>query len=62
MPEVVDEGVTGFLVHTVEEAVDAVTRIATIDRAACRARAVQRFDADRMVADYLRLYRDLAHR
>ena len=62
MPEVVDEGMTGFLVHTVEEAVDAVNGIATIDRAGCRARAVQRFDADRMVADYLRVYRDLAHR
>lgn len=59
MPEVVDEGVTGFLVHTAEQAAVAVARIATIDRAGCRARAEQRFGADRMVSDYLRLYRDM---
>ncbi len=62
MPEVVDEGVTGFLVHTVDQAVAAVDRIATIDRAGCRARAQERFGADRMVSDYLRVYRDLARR
>lgn len=60
MAEVVDEGVTGFLVHTVEQAVAAVDRVATIDRAGCRDRAHQRFGADRMVTDYLRLYGDLA--
>lgn len=47
MPEIVDEGVTGFLVHTVEQAAAAVARIAAIDRAGCRARARRRFDADR---------------
>jgi glycosyltransferase involved in cell wall biosynthesis len=62
MSEVVDEGVTGVLVHTVEQAADAVDRIATIDRAGCRARAHERFGADRMVSDYLRIYRDLARR
>jgi glycosyltransferase involved in cell wall biosynthesis len=60
MPEVVDEGVTGRLVHTVDEAVAAVERIGEIDRWACRARARQRFGADRMVDDYLRIYRKLA--
>jgi len=59
MPEVVDEGVTGFLVHTAQEAAAAVARIGTIDRAGCRARVEQRFSADRMVEDYLRIYRDL---
>jgi glycosyltransferase involved in cell wall biosynthesis len=59
MPEVVDEGVTGRLVDTVDEAVAAVARIADIDRWACRARARQRFGADRMVDDYLRIYRKL---
>jgi glycosyltransferase involved in cell wall biosynthesis len=56
MPEVVDEGVTGFLVHTPEQASAAVTKITTIDRAACRTRARQRFGVDRMVADYLAVY------
>jgi glycosyltransferase involved in cell wall biosynthesis len=59
MAEVVDDGVTGFLVDTVEQAAAAVARIGVIDRAACRARARQRFDADRMVADYLHIYRDM---
>jgi len=59
MPEVVDEGVTGFLVQTAQEAAAAVARIGTIDRAGCRARVEQRFSADRMVEDYLRIYRDL---
>jgi glycosyltransferase involved in cell wall biosynthesis len=56
MSEVVDEGVTGFLVHTVEQAVAAVAQLTTIDRAGCHDRARQRFSADRMVADYLRVY------
>jgi glycosyltransferase involved in cell wall biosynthesis len=61
MPEVVDEGVTGFLVHTMEQAVTAVDRVAAIDRAACRARAMNRFDAGRMVEDYLAVYGKLVH-
>jgi glycosyltransferase involved in cell wall biosynthesis len=62
MPEVVDEGITGSLVHTVEQAVDAVDRIGNIDRAGCRARATQRFDAGRMVDDYLAVYDEVARR
>jgi glycosyltransferase involved in cell wall biosynthesis len=56
MPEIVDEGVTGLLVHTAEQAVTAVDRVAAVDRAACRARAAARFDAGRMVEDYLAVY------
>jgi glycosyltransferase involved in cell wall biosynthesis len=59
MPEIVDEGVTGFLVHDAEHARDALDRITTIDRAGCRTRARQRFGADRMVDDYLRVYATL---
>jgi glycosyltransferase involved in cell wall biosynthesis len=59
MPEVVDEGVTGRLVDSLDEAVAAVAGIGGIDRPACRARARQRFGADRMVDDYLRIYRKL---
>jgi glycosyltransferase involved in cell wall biosynthesis len=62
MPEVIDEGVTGHLVHTVEQAVDAVARVAAIDRAGCRARARQRFGADRMVTDYLAVYDEVTGR
>ena len=59
MPEVVDEGITGRLVETVEQAVAAVATIGGIDRARCRARARERFGADRMVDDYLRIYRKI---
>ncbi|MEU4771703.1 glycosyltransferase family 4 protein [Micromonospora sp. NPDC023644] len=62
MPEVVDEGVTGLLVRTVAQAVEAVGRVSSIDRAGCRARARQRFSADRMVTDYLAVYDDLTGR
>jgi glycosyltransferase involved in cell wall biosynthesis len=59
MSEVVDEGVTGFLVDSATQAADAVNRVTTIDRAGCRHRAEQRFSARRMVADYLQVYDDL---
>lgn len=56
MPEVVDEGVTGYLAHDIDSAVDAVRAAARLDRAAVHARALARFSADRMVEDYLRVY------
>jgi glycosyltransferase involved in cell wall biosynthesis len=59
MPEVVDEGITGFLAHDVPTAAIAVGRAAGLDRAAVGARAVQRFGADRMVDDYVRVYERL---
>ncbi|MET9023721.1 glycosyltransferase family 4 protein [Actinopolymorpha sp. NPDC004070] len=60
MPEVVDDGVTGFLVHTVEEAVRAVGVVGALDRAACRKHVEERFGVDRMVDEYVRVYRDIA--
>jgi glycosyltransferase involved in cell wall biosynthesis len=60
MPEVVDEGITGLLVANGDQAVEAVGTIAAIDRAKCAARARERFGVDRMVDDYLRIYRDPA--
>ena len=59
MPEVVDEGVTGYLAHDVESSVGAVRAAVCLDRAAVHARAVARFGASRMVDDYLRLYEAL---
>ena len=59
MPELVDHGVTGFLVDSLDEAVEAIGRIGEIDRAACRAAAVSRFSVDRMADSYLDLYRRL---
>ena len=59
MPEVVDEGVTGFLVHDVDSAVTAVSKAVGLDRNAVSARAASRFGADRMVDDYLRVYEQI---
>jgi glycosyltransferase involved in cell wall biosynthesis len=59
MPELVEHGVTGFLVESVEEAVEAVARIDEIDRAACRASVAARFTVERMAELYLSLYRGL---
>lgn len=55
----VAEGVTGYVVDTAAEAAEAVARIADIDCGGCRTRARRRFGADRLVADYLRVYRAL---
>ena len=59
MPEVVDEGVTGYLVTDVDEAVAAVERARGLDRAGCARRSRERFSADRMVDDYLAIYRKI---
>ncbi len=59
MPEVVEEGVTGYLATDVGSAVAAVTAAVGLDRAAVRTAAAARFGAERMVADYLRVYETL---
>jgi glycosyltransferase involved in cell wall biosynthesis len=59
MAEIVDEGVTGFLVDGPEQAAAAVDAAVALDRAACRERAAARFSAERMVDDYLRVYERL---
>ncbi len=59
MPELIEDGVTGFLVDNVEQAIAAVDRIDEIDRAACRQAAATRFSVDRMADRYLALYRSI---
>lgn len=56
MPELVSPGVNGFLVHDVDEAVDAVTRLGEVSRAQCRMTAESRFSIERMVDEYLHVY------
>jgi glycosyltransferase involved in cell wall biosynthesis len=56
MPELLRDGVTGWLVADADHAVGAVARLDRLDRAACRIDAVTRFSAARMVADYERLF------
>lgn len=57
MPELIVDGVTGFLVDSFDEAVAAVERIDEIDRAACRRHVERHFSVDRMADRYLDLYR-----
>jgi glycosyltransferase involved in cell wall biosynthesis len=59
VPEVIDEGVTGFIVESDDEAIAAVSRAAELDRRQVRARFEQRFSARRMAEDYLRHYASL---
>jgi glycosyltransferase involved in cell wall biosynthesis len=60
LSEIVEGGVTGYLVNSVEEMAEAIAAVDRIDPAACRARAESRFSADRMTAEYLGLYRAIA--
>jgi glycosyltransferase involved in cell wall biosynthesis len=57
VPEVVDHGVTGYVVDDVEQAVAAVHRVKELSRAVCRQTFERRFDAARMAGDYVELYR-----
>ena len=60
VPEVVTNGVTGFVVDDVPGAVEAVRAASALDRRTCRRAFVQRFGVARMVSDYLAVYRGLA--
>ncbi len=59
MPELIEHGVTGFLVDSLEGAVEAIARIGEIDRVACRAAVAARFTVDHMADRYVSLYRTL---
>ena len=60
LPEIVDDGRTGFLVDSVDEMAAAIGRLDRISSMDCRAAAEQRFSRERMVAGYFDLYRSLA--
>jgi glycosyltransferase involved in cell wall biosynthesis len=60
LPEVVEHGRTGFIVHDVNEMAEAMRRIGEIDPAVCRETARRRFSLASMVAHYFSLYRELA--
>lgn len=60
VPEVVDDGVTGYIVENVEEAVSALSRIGELSHSRIRAVFERRFTARRMATDYLHVYRSLA--
>ncbi|NLR67150.1 glycosyltransferase family 4 protein [Chitinophaga varians] len=59
MPELIQDGRTGFLVHTVNDAVAAVESLKQIDRYACHLHAQENFTTGRMTEDYLKVYRSI---
>ena len=59
VPEIIDEGVTGMIVETVEEAIAALPHVIALDRNKVRQRFELRFSARRMAQDYVNLYRAL---
>jgi glycosyltransferase involved in cell wall biosynthesis len=59
MPELIQDGKTGFLINTIDEAVDAVTRIKNINREDCYNWSASQFSSDKMVDDYLKLYQQI---
>ena len=59
VPEVIDDGVTGFIVETMDQAIEAVRRVDRLSRRQCRAVFESRFSVTRMADDYVRLYESL---
>jgi glycosyltransferase involved in cell wall biosynthesis len=61
VPEVLEEGHTGFIVEALEDAVEAVRRVPELSRKRCREVFEQRFTATRMAYDYVRVYERLTN-
>ncbi len=56
VPEIIEDGISGFLVHNVEEAAAALKNLSTVDRRKCRRAFEERFSVKRMAHDYLAIY------
>ena len=59
VPEVIDDGVTGYVVDTMDEAICALGSVLALDRSRVRRRFEERFSATRMAQDYLKVYERL---
>ena len=60
VPEVIDEGVTGYVVDSLDEAIQALGGVLALDRAGVRRRYEERFTVARMARDYVEVYQRLA--
>jgi glycosyltransferase involved in cell wall biosynthesis len=56
---VIEHGANGFVVETLDEAIDATRHIGRIDRRRCRATFERRFTATRMASRYVQIYREV---
>jgi glycosyltransferase involved in cell wall biosynthesis len=61
VPEVMEDGVTGFIVRELSDAAQAVSRVRDLSRAHCREVFETRFAASRMAKDYIDVYKRLIH-
>lgn len=59
IPEVIDEAITGFIVNSLTEGLEAIKRINKIDRKTVRTVFEQKYNAQRMTKDYLKIYEQL---
>lgn len=59
VPEVMEQGVTGFIVSDVDEAVRSVEKVSNLSRISCRQVFEERFTSERMASDYLQAYASL---
>ncbi len=62
MPELIDDTKTGFLVNTIDEAVDFVNNIKSIDRNYCREWASSKFSRQKMIEGYVKVYNKILNR
>ena len=59
VPEIIDPGVTGLIVDSMDEAIRVMPQVLALDRRAVRQKFEQRFSASRMAKDYVQVYRSL---
>lgn len=59
MPELILDGVTGFLVNHKDDMMKALDRVTMLDRRECRRWVEERFSKERMVSDYIRVYEEI---
>jgi glycosyltransferase involved in cell wall biosynthesis len=61
-PEIIDDGVTGYLRDDIDALAASLAQVGSLDRGRCRQEALSRFSSDRMVAEHLDLYTELVTR
>jgi len=62
VPEIIEDGKTGFIVESIDSAVKALDKVKDIDRRSCRESFERRFTAKRMAEDYVRVYQKITSR
>jgi len=62
MPELIEHGKTGFLVKDVQEAIETIPNVDSIDRAYCNKYAAEKFSIDRMVKGYISVYEQILYK